>query len=106
MLKQIKKLIGERVIIRSYGAGVFYGTLAEVEPIEDKYAVTLNDCRRLWCWYGACSLSQLATEGTKQPSDCKFTVIVPTMCITSVIEIIPTSDEAQKSIEGVNVWKS
>lgn len=29
----------------------------------------MTDCRRLWCWYGAASISQLAVEGTKRPND-------------------------------------
>ena len=36
-MKAINKLIGKKVIIRSYGAGVFFGTLNEVEKTEDKW---------------------------------------------------------------------
>lgn len=104
-MKAIKKLIGKKVIIRSYGAGVFYGVLNEVEKAEDKYCVELLSCRRIWYWSGAASLSQLATEGVKNPKDCKFTIVVDSMVISSVIEIIPTTKEAQKNIEDVSVWK-
>ena len=96
-----KKLIGKRVIIRAYGAGVFYGTLNEVEG----NTVELKQCRRLWYWDGAASLSQLAAEGVKRPENCKFTVVVDSIVILNVIEIIPATDEAQKSIEDVRVWK-
>lgn len=96
-----KKLIGKRVIIRAYGAGVFYGTLNEVEG----NTVELTQCRRLWYWDGAASLSQLAAEGVKRPENCKFTVVVDSIVILNVIEIIPATDEAQKSIEDVRVWK-
>lgn len=97
---------GKKVIVRSYGAGVFFGTLKEKTTTEGVVEVTMTNCRRLWYWSGACSLSQLATEGVKNPQDCKFTVIVPEMQITQVLEIIPCADEAIKCIESVHVWKS
>lgn len=105
-MKAIEKLIGKKVIIRSYGAGVFYGILNEVEKAEDKYCVELLSCRRIWCWSGAASLSQLATEGVKNPDHCNFTVVVDSMVISSVIEIIPTTATAQKIIEEVPIWKN
>lgn len=67
--------------------------------------VTLRNCRRLWYWDGACSLSELATNGTKRPDNCKFTVIVDRLEVLEAIEIIECTDKARKSIEGVNVWK-
>ena len=101
----IKKLIGKKVIIRSYGAGVFYGTLNEAEPTEDKWAVELLNCRRLWKWAGACSITQLAVDGTKKPNDCKFTLTEDSIVVSSVIEIHECSEAAISSIESVNVWK-
>ena len=89
------------MIIRAYGAGVFYGTLNEV----DGDSVELTHARRLWYWDGAASLSQLAAEGVKAPENCKFTVTVDSIVINKVIEIIPATDEAQKSIEAVKVWR-
>ena len=100
-MKAINNLIGKRVIVRAHGAGVFYGTLNEVEG----NTVELTNCRRLWYWDGAASLSQLAAEGVKAPQNCKFTVTVDSIVILNVIEIIPATDEAQTSIENVRVWK-
>lgn len=93
--------IGKKVIARADRAGVFYGTLADKEGTE----VELADCRRLWHWSGAASLSQLALEGVKNPGGCNFTVTIQSIVITGVIEIIPCSDEACKNIEAVPVWK-
>ena len=104
-MKAINNLIGEKVIIRSYGAGVFYGTLNEVEKCEDKYTVELLNCRRLWQWSGACSITQLAIDGTKDPDNCKFTLVEPSIVVTSVIEIHKCSENAIVSIEGVKEWK-
>ncbi|MCM1216548.1 MAG: hypothetical protein NC548_18745 [Lachnospiraceae bacterium] len=66
----------------------------------------MTNCRRLWYWEGAASLSQLATEGTSKPKDCKFTVIVEEMTIFGVIEIIPCTEQAIQSIDNVAVWKA
>nr|UVX47284.1 MAG: hypothetical protein [Bacteriophage sp.]UVX49812.1 MAG: hypothetical protein [Bacteriophage sp.]UWF85806.1 MAG: hypothetical protein [Bacteriophage sp.] len=98
----MSNFIGKKVIIRADRAGVFFGTLKEKNGSE----VVLTDCRRLWCWYGAASISQLAVEGTKRPSECRFTLVVPTITILGVIEIIPCTEEAVKSIEEVDVWKN
>ena len=105
-MKSIEKLIGKRVIIRADRAGVFYGTLAEVESNGDKLQVELTDLRRLWYWDGACSLTQLAVEGTKKPDECNFTIRQASAVILGVIEILPCSDVACASIEQVEEWKS
>jgi len=65
----------------------------------------MTDVRRLWYWDGACSLSQLAVDGTKAPDNCKFTVTVPEMTILGVIEIIHCADKAVESILAVKEWK-
>ena len=105
-MKAIEKLIGKRVIIRADRAGVFYGTLAEVESIGDKLQVELTDLRRLWFWNGACSLTQLAVEGVKFPKKCKFTIRQTSAVIIGVIEILPCTEAACESIEAVEEWKS
>lgn len=94
-------MLNKRVIIRANRAGVFYGTLQEKNGTE----VTLTDCRRIWYWEGAASLSQLAAEGVTNPQNCKFTVYVSKIIILGVIEIIECSEQAIKSIESVDVWK-
>ena len=88
-------------IVRADRAGVFFGHIKERVGSE----VTMTNVRRLWYWSGACSLSQLAVDGVKNPGECKFTVIVPEMTILGVIEIIPANEAAVKSIEAVKPWK-
>ena len=99
------KNIGKKVIIRADRAGVFFGTLVSKNDTVAGVEVELKDCRRLWYWNGACSLSELALSGTKTPNDCKFTVTLPSITIMQVIEIIPCSDNAINSIEGVKIWE-
>ncbi len=92
---------GTKVIVRGDRSGVFFGTLSERNGRE----VKLINCRRLWYWAGAASISQLAAEGTMCPNQCKFTMYVDEIEILDAIEIIPCSDRSIKSIEGVDVWK-
>jgi len=96
-----KDYIDNFVIIRTYSAGVFAGTLKQVE--NDK--VELENAIRIWYWEGACSLSQLAMEGVKKPDECKFAVTVDKIWLSGVIEIIKTTKEAEENIKGVAPWK-
>lgn len=100
------EVLNKKVIIRSSRAGVFFGTLTQKKETPAGVEVELENSRRIWYWKGASSLSQLATEGVKNPNECKFSVTVPQHMIEQVIEIIPCSDEAIKSIESVWVWRS
>lgn len=56
----------EYYIIRGDRSGVFFGQIVERKDRE----VTLTNCRRVWYWDGAASLSQLAAEGVKAPQSC------------------------------------
>lgn len=94
-------MIGKKVIVRGDRSGVFFGTLVAREGQE----VTLENCRRIWYWEGAASISQLAMEGVKKPKECKFTISVSAIVITDAIEIILCTDKAIKCIEGVREWK-
>lgn len=101
----METMIGKKVIIRASRAGVFFGTLKDKTNTPAGVEAKLENCRRIWYWDGAASLSQLAVEGTKNPGNCKFTVTVPSISVMQVIEIIPCTEEAVKSIESVKVWK-
>lgn len=94
-------MLNKKVIIRGDRSGVFFGTLSEKNGRE----VKLTDCRRLWYWCGAASLSQLAVDGVANPNDCKFTVTVSEIAILDVIEIIPCTDEAVESITSTREWR-
>ncbi len=67
--------------------------------------MTIGNCRRLWYWDGACSLSEISTIGTTNPDGCKFTVRVEELTITDCIEIIKCTEKAIEVIEGVKEWK-
>lgn len=94
-------MIGRYCMVRTYSAGVFAGILKS----RDGKEALLTDARRIWYWAGAASLSQLATDGTSAPNECKFPPTVPEVLLTEVIEIIPISDTARRSIESVPPWR-
>ena len=78
--------IGDFVLIRTYSAGVHFGTLIRKEGKE----VTLIDARRLWSWTGALSLSEIATKGIDIKNS-KISVPVEEIILTEAIEIIKVS---------------
>lgn len=88
-------------IVRGDKSGVFAG---EIES-RNGQEVKMRNVRRLWYWDGACSISELALRGTQQPNNCKFTVTVDEITLTDAIEIIPTTDRAEKNIKGVKIWE-
>lgn len=88
------------VIVRTYSAGVFAGTLQKRTGKE----VVMTNARRIWYWDGAASLSQLAMEGTKKPENCKFPCEVNRVELMEAIEILDTTEAAEKSIKAVPVW--
>lgn len=89
------------VLIRTESAGVHFGQLDS----KTGQAVVLTNTRRIWYWEGAASLSQMALEGVKKPEKCKFSVVLPKICLLQAIEIIPCTVDAVRSINDVPVWK-
>jgi hypothetical protein len=92
--------IGKSVLIRADRAGVFVGILKE----KDGASVILKNARRLWYWDGAASISQIAMSGVSKPENCKFPEAVAEAQIEGVIEILPMTEKAVKSINSVVVW--
>lgn len=68
--------------------------LQEKLKVKNGSNVVIKNVRRLWYWDGACSISELALNGTARPNNCKFTVTVDEIELTDVIELIPCTDQA------------
>lgn len=98
-------MIGKKVLVRSNRAGVFFGTLKSETFTPAGKVVVIENCRRVWYWSGAASISQLAQSGTSNPGGCKFPEAVSEIEIVDVIETIPLTDTAICSLENVPVWK-
>lgn len=93
---EIGNLVGKKVIVRTYAAGVWFGELQE----KRKNEVILKNARRLWRWkcLKGISLSEVALFGV----DTAFSRIctpVPQVWLEA-IEIIPVSEEAEKILSG------
>lgn len=88
-------------IVRGDRSGVFAGNIKERNGKE----VLMNNARRLWQWEGACSISELAKNGTSNPNNCKFTVVVEELLVLDAIEIDTCTSKAEKSIKEVKEWK-
>lgn len=93
-------LIGKKCVFRGNRSGVFFGELADKNGQE----VEIKNCRRLWYWDGACSISEISLSGVKNPNNCKFTVTVESLVITDCIEIDVCTEKAIENIESVKVW--
>lgn len=92
----------EYCMVRTYSGRVFTGFL---KTFKDRFAIVLN-ARRIWYWEGAASLSELAVEGTTKPEQCKFPTEVPEVRLTEVVEVIPMTEKARRSIADVPVWSA
>ena len=90
---------GKKVIVRAYGAGVFFGTLKEKEGDE----VVLTGARRIYYWKGASECIELAEKGCS--ADSKITRPATEVLIVKVLEIHPCTEDAIHTIEAVSIWK-
>lgn len=95
-------MVGKKCIVRTYSAGVWFGTIEQ----KDSKEVILKDARRMWRWHAAesISLSAVALHGIKQDQS-KIAEAVPSVWLEA-IELIPCSDKAIKSIEGAKNVKA
>lgn len=92
-------LIGKPVIIRTYSAGVHFGILDARKGPE----VRLKNCRRIWYWEKAFTLSTVAMEGVGGSS--KMPAAIPEIVLTECIEVIPCSEKAASVLESYPVHK-
>lgn len=88
-------MIGKKVIIRTYSAGVWFGELEQKSGNE----VILKNARRMWKWWAkeGISLSACALYGVKHEQS-KIVEAVDSVWLEA-IEIIPCTDISIKSLE-------
>ncbi len=89
------RMIGQKVIIRTYSAGVWFGVLVE----KDGREVILSNARRMYQWWckEGISLSAVAIYGLNI-SKSKIVEATPSVWLEA-IEIIPCSEVAIKDLE-------
>jgi len=91
---------GDKVVLRSNMAGVFFGTLEKFDGRD----VELRDARKLYYWSGANAVEQIARDGVQNAKDCKFTVTVKELIVMDCCQVIKCEEKAIKCIEGVKEW--
>jgi len=92
--------IGKLVMVRTYSAGVHFGTLKSKEG----EMVILENAHRVHYWACACSLSQLAMEGDKKPEECRISMAVDTISLEGVNELIPMPQSTFDNLTS-KIWK-
>jgi hypothetical protein len=87
------------VLVRTYSAGVHFGYLVS----RDGREVVLERSRRIWRWFGANTLSEIAASGL----DVKRSRVAVgvNITLTEAIEIIECTPEAVEKIEAAK-WES
>ena len=98
----MEELIGKNVIVRGKDSGVFWGEAVSVSET----VVKLKNCRRIWYWNGAATLSEMAINGVKRPENCKMPAATAEHYILDACEIIPTTPAADSSLAGVKIWEA
>lgn len=101
-IKSIDINLSKLVLIRTYSAGVHFGTLQEHDRKTNH--VTLINAKRIYEWSGACSLSQVAIDGVDLSSS-KISTSVPVIILGRAIEIIPMSVKAATQLFEAEEWK-
>lgn len=89
--------IGKKVLVRSYDAGVYFGTLEKM----DGETCKLTNVRNIWKWEGASCLSQIANDGIKGG---KVGPVVASMMLNRCCQIIPLSEKAIENLESHKPW--
>ena len=98
----LNSMVGKKVIVRTYSAGVWFGTVSEKCDNE----VILTDARRMYQWWAkeSISLSAVAIYGLKKDKS-KIIEAVPSVWLQP-IEIIPCSNLAIQDLESVENVKA
>lgn len=93
-----KDIINNKCIIRSYEAGIYFGTVVSV----DGDTVRVENARNIWKWEGASCLSQIANDGIRGG---KVSQVVRSMVLFRCCQIIPCTERAIKNLSEFSVWK-
>lgn len=91
-------IINHKCLVRSYDAGVYFGTVTKIEG----ETVRVENVRNIWNWRGASCLSQIANDGIR---DGKVSPVVSSMVLNRCCQIIPCTKKAIKNLENFSVWK-
>jgi hypothetical protein len=88
----------KRVIVRTYSAGVHYGTLVSRKG----RVVVLSNAKRIWYWRGANTLHEISLRGVGSGS--KISERVDSITLTEAIEVIICTAAAAKNLDSAT-WQ-
>lgn len=92
--------VGDQVIVRSYGAGVHYGTVARISP--DATRVDLTSARHCWSWSGdRLTADDIARVGAK--SGDRWSGVNEATTLADVCSIHLVTAEARASLDAAPV---
>ena len=94
--KTANPAIGKYCIARCRNAGVHAGIVESM----DNNILVLKDSRRMWYWKSAFTLSECATKGIESDSKIACVVDIVIIPVCDIGEIIPCSENAEKTIKG------
>jgi hypothetical protein len=83
----------QKVIVRTTSAGVHFGELVSRKGQE----VVLANAKRIWQWFGANTLNEIALRGVEPKS--KVSDAVTEITLTQAIEIIVCNPAGAASLE-------
>ena len=92
-----KDLLNKKVLVRSADAGLYFGTLTNV----DGETCRLENARNIWHWTGALCFADIANSGI---SGDKVSCIISAIILTGVCIIAPLSEAAIENLESQPVW--
>jgi len=90
--------LGDKVIVRTYSAGVHVGNLDE-KWNHDGQVITLKDTRRIWRWKGPKTLNGIAMRGVDREEYTRISKPVAEIQLVP-IECIPVA----KAIDLSEIW--
>lgn len=93
-----KEKMSKLVLVRTYSAGVHVGQLKSRKGQE----VTLTNARRIWRWFGANTLNEIAMTGLDAAKS-RVSEPVSSITLTQAIEIMPVTENAAATI-GAAKW--
>lgn len=94
MATKKKKTKRQYVVVRTYSAGVHVGELVSRNGKE----VVLASAKRIWRWFGANTLHEVALRGILPTS--KVSDAVAHITLTEAIEVIPCESAAEACLRG------
>lgn len=87
-------------IIRTDRAGVFFARIKSRRPRSN--SLVLEDARKIWRWYGANSVEDIAVAGVRE--DSHVTRAVPEIEVYAPCQILRCTEAAADRIAAIPEW--